>query len=127
VQQPRIPIWVAGQWPNKAPFRRAARWDGVFPLNRDDFMNDLSPQQFREIGSYIRSQRSTEAPFELVLKRNKLAKDRGEDLAAAAAYEQAGVTWWLEGISPWRFGWQGSGGWPLAAMQDRILSGPPRE
>jgi hypothetical protein len=127
VQQPRIPIWVAGQWPNKAPFRRAARWDWVFPLNRDDFMNDLSPEQFREIGSYIRSQRSTEAPFELVLKRNKLAKDRGEDLAAAAAYEQAGVTWWLEGISPWRFGWQGSGGWPLAAMQDRILSGPPRE
>src|SRR6185369_963188 len=27
VQQPRIPIWVAGVWPRKAPFRRAAHWD----------------------------------------------------------------------------------------------------
>ena len=32
LQQPRIPIWVAATWPNKRPFRRAARWDGVFPL-----------------------------------------------------------------------------------------------
>lgn len=27
VQQPRIPIWVAGWYPNKAPMRRAARRD----------------------------------------------------------------------------------------------------
>jgi len=31
-QKPRIPIWVAGFWPRKAPFRRAAKWDGVIPL-----------------------------------------------------------------------------------------------
>src|SRR5689334_13471095 len=29
--QPRIPVWVAGTWPKKPPFRRAARWDGVVP------------------------------------------------------------------------------------------------
>jgi alkanesulfonate monooxygenase SsuD/methylene tetrahydromethanopterin reductase-like flavin-dependent oxidoreductase (luciferase family) len=34
VQTPRIPIWVGGFWPNKSPLRRAARWDGVFPLGR---------------------------------------------------------------------------------------------
>jgi alkanesulfonate monooxygenase SsuD/methylene tetrahydromethanopterin reductase-like flavin-dependent oxidoreductase (luciferase family) len=28
VQRPRVPVWVAGFWPNKAPMRRAARWDG---------------------------------------------------------------------------------------------------
>jgi len=32
-QKPRIPVWVAGGWPNKPPFRRAAKWDGVIPLN----------------------------------------------------------------------------------------------
>jgi alkanesulfonate monooxygenase SsuD/methylene tetrahydromethanopterin reductase-like flavin-dependent oxidoreductase (luciferase family) len=32
VQSPRVPVWVAGFWPNKPPMRRAARWDGVFPL-----------------------------------------------------------------------------------------------
>ncbi len=31
VQQPRIPVWLAGRWPNRWPLRRAARWDGFFP------------------------------------------------------------------------------------------------
>ena len=33
VQQPRIPVWVAGRWPNRRPLRRAARWDGMFPID----------------------------------------------------------------------------------------------
>src|SRR5262249_11423353 len=33
LQTPRIPVWVAGGWPHTAPFRRASRWDGVFPLD----------------------------------------------------------------------------------------------
>jgi alkanesulfonate monooxygenase SsuD/methylene tetrahydromethanopterin reductase-like flavin-dependent oxidoreductase (luciferase family) len=32
VQQPRIPVWVAARWPNRRPVRRAARWDGLFPI-----------------------------------------------------------------------------------------------
>jgi alkanesulfonate monooxygenase SsuD/methylene tetrahydromethanopterin reductase-like flavin-dependent oxidoreductase (luciferase family) len=31
VQTPRIPIWVAGNWPHKKPFRRVAQFDGVYP------------------------------------------------------------------------------------------------
>lgn len=31
VQEPRIPIVIGGWWPFKAPFRRGARWDGIFP------------------------------------------------------------------------------------------------
>jgi alkanesulfonate monooxygenase SsuD/methylene tetrahydromethanopterin reductase-like flavin-dependent oxidoreductase (luciferase family) len=31
VQRPRVPVWVGGNWPNKAPMRRAARWDGAVP------------------------------------------------------------------------------------------------
>jgi len=31
LQRPRVPIWVAGTWAVKAPFRRAARWDGAVP------------------------------------------------------------------------------------------------
>src|SRR5436190_1734028 len=33
VQQPRIPIWVAGRWPNRRPVKRAVRWDGFFPID----------------------------------------------------------------------------------------------
>src|SRR5258705_7871820 len=31
MQRPRVPIWVGGFWPNKAPMRRAARRDGAIP------------------------------------------------------------------------------------------------
>ena len=36
VQQPRIPVWVASRWPNRRPLARAARWDGVFPIDQPD-------------------------------------------------------------------------------------------
>jgi alkanesulfonate monooxygenase SsuD/methylene tetrahydromethanopterin reductase-like flavin-dependent oxidoreductase (luciferase family) len=29
----RIPIWVAARWPNRRPLKRAARYDGVFPID----------------------------------------------------------------------------------------------
>ena len=32
VQRPRIPIWVAGTWLKEGPLRRAAAWDGYFPM-----------------------------------------------------------------------------------------------
>ena len=33
VRQPRIPVWIAARWPNRRPVRRAARWDGLFPID----------------------------------------------------------------------------------------------
>jgi len=33
VQEPRIPVWVAARYPNRRPVRRAARWDGLFPID----------------------------------------------------------------------------------------------
>lgn len=30
-QHPRVPIAVAGWWPNRRPFERASRWDGTMP------------------------------------------------------------------------------------------------
>ena len=31
VQRPRIPILLGGWWPNRKPFERAGRWDGIMP------------------------------------------------------------------------------------------------
>ena len=33
VQQPRIPVWVAARWPHRRPLQRAARYDGLFPID----------------------------------------------------------------------------------------------
>lgn len=32
---PRVPIWLAGRFPNRAPMRRAARHDGFFVIGLD--------------------------------------------------------------------------------------------
>lgn len=113
LQQPRIPIWVAGFWPHKAPFRRAARWDGVIPLQR----GGLEPAGMREIAAFINEQRTAETPFEIV----KIGATPGDNTAKGSkivdAFAQAGVTWWLESL----FGKRDS----LEGMRERIRQGPP--
>ena len=68
VQRPRVPIWVAGTWPSKPPFRRAARWDGVVPVARGAGMvNSLTPDQVREVGAFIDERRGGNEPFDVVV------------------------------------------------------------
>ena len=66
VQQPRIPVWVAGFWPNKRPMRRAARWDGAYPLTigskATDFV-ETTPESLAEIVAYIMEHRTADGPF----------------------------------------------------------------
>ncbi len=127
LQKPRIPIWVGGFWPNPAPFRRAARWDGVFPLNQDQeaFM---TPAQIREMMALIQAERercgTVDAPFDVAHSGFTSGKNSDQDAGRIAAYAAAGVTWWLENINPWRFGWEMQGAWPVEAMRERILQGP---
>jgi len=129
-QQPRIPIWVAGLWPNKAPMRRAARWDGVYPLNRDDPTEDMTPEQIKEVVAYVTAHRKSDAPFDVVHRGTTPGRDSAEDAAESAAivatYAEAGVTWWVESIGPWRFEWNFQPPWPTEAMRACIRKGPPR-
>lgn len=127
VQSPRIPIWVAALWPNKAPVRRAARWDGIYPLNRDNLVQDLTPDQIKDITAYVHQHRDAETPFDVVHRGTTPGENPEQDAEIVASYAEAGVTWWLENIHPWRFGWQQRGSWPLDAMRDRILKGPPKK
>ncbi len=130
LQKPRIPIWVAGKWPNKPPFRRAARWDGAYPLGRGMSFNEkLSPAQIREIVAYIRAHRESDAPFDVAHEGATQGGGAAQDVGLVAPYAEAGATWWLEDLNPWRFGWSGAGDWPpgvLEAMRARVLAGPPR-
>jgi alkanesulfonate monooxygenase SsuD/methylene tetrahydromethanopterin reductase-like flavin-dependent oxidoreductase (luciferase family) len=116
VQQPRIPIIVAGNWPNKKPFRRAARWDGVAPMARE-YEGVLSPDDIRDLSAYMREHRESGEPFEVVLGGSTPGKDPKGERAKVAAYAEAGVTWWVEG-----FDWSN----PLPQLRERIRQGPPR-
>jgi alkanesulfonate monooxygenase SsuD/methylene tetrahydromethanopterin reductase-like flavin-dependent oxidoreductase (luciferase family) len=116
VQQPRIPIWVAGGWPTKAPFRRAARWDGVFPINRDPANTPpLTPSAMRDVVAYVKVHRVGEAPFEVVYAGQTPGRDPAADAALVVPYAEAGVTWWLELASRRA----------PAEMRERIRRGPP--
>jgi alkanesulfonate monooxygenase SsuD/methylene tetrahydromethanopterin reductase-like flavin-dependent oxidoreductase (luciferase family) len=118
VQQPRIPIWVAGYWPNLGPFRRAARWDGVFPASRatDETGEPIPIAELRSLLDVIRVARGSLEGFEVMVAGGTPA-----DPALAASivepYRAAGATWWSEGLN----GWRGT----LSEMEERIAAGPP--
>ena len=126
VQSPRIPIWVAGMWPAKAPLRRAVGFDGVIPIGRDlPLTAMLTPAEMHEIVCYVTSQPGYTTPFEVVHSGITAGTDAAHDHEVVAAYQQVGVTWWVEKILPERWGsWTD---WPLEAMRTRIWQGPPRE
>lgn len=90
IQQPRIPIWVAGMLPNRRPFRRAARYDGVFPIRAD--MRDLTPEEVATVADYVRQHRHDDELFDIVVG--------GSIEADFDAFKRAGATWYLVGPSP---------------------------
>jgi hypothetical protein len=103
--QDRIPIWVAGYWPNKRPFRRAARWDGAAPAEmdiRDDGFSILpsSPASAGRMIDYIAEHRTSDDPYDVIVSRT-LPPEDDERTALIAAYEEAGVTWILRDMLPW--------------------------
>ncbi|MGF7234160.1 MAG: LLM class flavin-dependent oxidoreductase, partial [Frankia sp.] len=58
VQRPRPPIWCAGRWPARAPFRRAARWDGMMPTHASFGRGTtMPPETLAEIVAYVHTQR----------------------------------------------------------------------
>lgn len=125
-QSPRIPIWVAGMWPAKAPLRRAARFDGVVPIGRDlPLIAMLTAGQTQEIVNYVASQPGYTLPFEVVHMGVTAGLNAAQDHEVVDAYRQVGVTWWVEKILPELWGsWTN---WPLDAMLARIRQGPPGE
>jgi alkanesulfonate monooxygenase SsuD/methylene tetrahydromethanopterin reductase-like flavin-dependent oxidoreductase (luciferase family) len=84
VQSPRIPVWVAARWPSRRPLRRAARWDGLFPIELP------GPEALAELRGDVfelRAEAGTEGPFDLVVDLPP-----GADVAPWA---DAGATWVL--------------------------------
>jgi alkanesulfonate monooxygenase SsuD/methylene tetrahydromethanopterin reductase-like flavin-dependent oxidoreductase (luciferase family) len=94
VQRPRIPVWIAGWWPNKAPLRRAARWDGVVPELAGGGVPSVA--DLTELVAYVMKSRESAGPFDVVVNGPDCWA-RQDDMPA---YAEAGLTWWLERIAP---------------------------
>ncbi|MGE5124562.1 MAG: LLM class flavin-dependent oxidoreductase [Acidobacteriaceae bacterium] len=116
VQTPRIPIWVGGFWPHRRPFRRAARWDGAFPLNSGSPYTP-PPAMLGEIRAYIQEHRQSQAAFDMVIMGTTPGNDPKTARRKIAGYAGSGLTWWLESLYRWRNSLEG--------MRTRIRQGPP--
>ena len=90
VQQPRIPVWVAGEWPNRRPLRRALNWDGYFPIGLP------GPDALAELTAEIAQQRPDAGTFDVIVELTPEA-DPGP-------WQRAGATWGATdfGIQPTR-------------------------
>jgi alkanesulfonate monooxygenase SsuD/methylene tetrahydromethanopterin reductase-like flavin-dependent oxidoreductase (luciferase family) len=125
LQQPRIPVWLAATWPVRAPFRRAARWDGVWPIRRnsDGTAAELTPDDVRDIRLAVAAERDSAgladtAAFDILVHGVTPGDHPAESAAITQPLADAGATWWTERINPLR----GS----LEDMRDRVRQGPPR-
>ena len=103
LQQPRVPIFVAGTAYRRRPLQRAVRWDGFFPIGHDHFLGPA------DIARYV----------------GEVERPQGWELFAArtpecvpSEFEDAGVTWLVEGAWP-------MGDW-VNELRTRIKAGPPR-
>jgi alkanesulfonate monooxygenase SsuD/methylene tetrahydromethanopterin reductase-like flavin-dependent oxidoreductase (luciferase family) len=101
VQEPRIPIWIGGQWPKKGPVQRALRWDGaVLFKNIPDA--DFTPEDYRELSRLVRARPNAGDPFDIVGGHPVWAEnaDPGKERAYLASLAEAGMTWWSVYIPP---------------------------
>ncbi|MFX0059819.1 MAG: LLM class flavin-dependent oxidoreductase [Candidatus Hodarchaeota archaeon] len=115
----QIPIWVAGIWPNKNPFIRAAKYDGVCPISAN-WPQELTPGEVKEIIEFIDQYRKKKNNFDINISGNTPGKT-SEAAKIVKQYEEVGITWWCENINGLRFSNDPE------KMEKRIIQGPPQK
>jgi alkanesulfonate monooxygenase SsuD/methylene tetrahydromethanopterin reductase-like flavin-dependent oxidoreductase (luciferase family) len=122
VQQPRIPVWIGGGFPNPGPLRRAARWDGAClypaaePGSGEDSEEPILAGHVAAIRSFVEARRPGGEPFDIVAGGPQRGPDPGRTRELIRQCAQAGATWFGEWIPP---------GDP-ASMRASVASGPIR-
>lgn len=130
LQSPRIPIWIAGKWPNKKPFLRGIKYDGVFPIIQYEpsYLNpppEIAMAAYEDFQNWILSHAEGNAPLDMICRGNSRGGENSTPDAMISKYADLGYTWWLEHLVPEVFGGAMLGDWPLERMVRRIDDGPP--
>lgn len=116
MQTPRIPIWVGGGVPNKAPFMRAARYDGVAPVN-SKWPEPVTPKLLEDALEIVKSERGNLKDYDIVICDATTGTDNTKDSETVESWSHAGATWFQEDINGMRAG--------IDVLRDRIQAGPP--
>jgi alkanesulfonate monooxygenase SsuD/methylene tetrahydromethanopterin reductase-like flavin-dependent oxidoreductase (luciferase family) len=113
VQEPRIPIWTVGAWPNERSMRRTLQWDGIVAqVEGAAAIREIVEWAEREWPAAARDR-----PWDVVAQGNTPADDPVAARLTVAEHETAGATWWIE--SDWESG-------TVESIRRRIEAGPPR-
>ncbi|MCG3227578.1 MAG: LLM class flavin-dependent oxidoreductase [Candidatus Heimdallarchaeota archaeon] len=99
VQQPRIKLWGAGTWPNKGPFRRASRLDGVIPLKVEE---TITTDDCVDIIEYMNRHNEITETYDFVKIGSGTNMDDKEHMEIIKEYKEVGVNWWIEVVSDWQ-------------------------
>jgi len=116
-QQPRIPLWCVGIWPQMKSLQRALKCDGVIvekqPLHGQE--QSITPSDIAAIHTYIQDNRTATIPFDIIVvgKTAGWQPTQIEDTLSALA--EAGATWWVEGL------WDE----PIEQVRQQIDNKPP--
>jgi alkanesulfonate monooxygenase SsuD/methylene tetrahydromethanopterin reductase-like flavin-dependent oxidoreductase (luciferase family) len=117
-QEPRIPIWVGGGVPHKAPFRRAARYDGVSPVH-SKWPDPVTPKLLEDALEIIKSERGDLKDYDIIIPGETTGTDSEKDREKLEPWIETGVTWFLEDIHGMRAG--------IDELRERVRDGPPSE
>jgi hypothetical protein len=101
------------------------RFDGYFP---DVLQHPVTPEDWIAVREFIKNQRGETSAFDYVQYGVTPGDDPDQALQQLAPYEAAGVTWWIEGISPFDYGFDWTEPWTTEIVEQlelRVRQGPP--
>jgi hypothetical protein len=84
------------------------------PLDSENLLKELSPDELRDCRDYILEDRDSDNPFDLIA----FAVTQPRTPETVAEYERAGATWWVEAVHPLDES--------LPEFRERIRQGPVR-
>lgn len=116
--QDRIPVWSVAGWPHEKSLARAARWDGIIPVDMSPGKDPFSPVQpdvLREIVAWCQAHHEASKPFDVVIEGRT---EDANDTDYVGSIAEAGGTWFIE--SRWA-----DEETPESLLR-RIQAGPPR-
>ncbi len=116
-QSPRIPIWVGGGIPHKAPFVRASRFEGVAPVH-SRWPEPVTPEDLGHVLDLVEQNRGNLKNYDVVISGETTSFDAEKNAQILSPWREKGVTWWLEDIHGLRA--------EIDVLRERIRAGPPK-
>ncbi len=116
IQQPRIPIWVVGLWPNERSMARVVKFDGLImsvPQTSGPPFEQAGADEIRAAKAWL-AERAPGRAHDIIVEGDSSTGDNGEFVRSM---RDAGATWYIEAM------WSAR---DAAAVLARARQGPPR-